>query len=73
MNTGWNFFFALLIAVVVGGVSNFAIKLNGWTPWWIGGIVFVVMVLFLTILGFVRHKKNKREEASLEDVDGTKK
>ena len=73
MNTGWNFFFALLMAVIVGGVSDLAIKLEGWTPWWIGGIVFVVMVLFLSILSLVRHKKIKREEASLEDVNGTQK
>ena len=72
MNTGWNFFFALLLAVIVGGVSSFAIKLEGWTPWWIGAIVFGIMVIFLTILSFTR-KKNKKADEAMEVVDESRK
>ena len=72
MNTGWNFFFALILSVIVGGVSSFALNLVGWTPWLVGAIVFVIMVVFLSILSITRRKK-KAEEATLEDKNGTRK
>lgn len=41
MNTGWNCFFSLLIALVVGALSARLLHLEGWTPW-VVGLVYLV-------------------------------
>lgn len=61
MHTGWNFFFSLLLAVIVAGVIGNVTDLGGWTPWWIGLIIFVILAVFLSIYEFVHNKKKKSE------------
>lgn len=64
MNTGWNFFFSLLLADVAGFVSA-RLGLEGSTPWVIGFVVFVVFLILFTINSMIhRHRKKQAEKAA---------
>lgn len=61
MNTGWTFFFALLLALLVGGLCDNLFGLEGWTPWAIGLVVFVVLVVAFSVMRMLNHKKEKEK------------
>lgn len=61
MSTGWNFFFALLIADMAGAIAVW-LGLTGKTPWIMGAIVFVLFVVMFTINSMIR-KKRKSEDS----------
>lgn len=64
MSTGWNFFFALLIADVAGAVSLW-LGLNGKTPWVVGAVVFVVFAILFSINSLIG-KRRKAHQAEME-------
>lgn len=60
MSTGWNFFYALLIADWGVIVSQW-LGLEGKTPWLIGLAVFVVFVVLFSINSMIRRRRKARE------------
>lgn len=63
MNNGWNCFIALVMALIVGGISDKLLGIEGWTPWAIGVVVFVLFVILLTINSVIRcRRKQKTKE-----------
>ena len=69
MNTGWNCFFSLLIALVVGALSARLLHLEGWTPWVVGLVVFVLFVIFFTINSMLRCRRKRLEEKAEKEND----
>ena len=60
MSTGWNFFFALLLANI-GGAAAIWLGLEGKAPWIVGLIVFVLFVVLFTINSMIRRRRKAKE------------
>lgn len=67
MNSGWNFFFSLLLADLVGGASAL-LGLKGWTPWIVGAIVFVVFVILFSVNSMIRKRRKASEKAAADKI-----
>ena len=59
MSTGWNFFFALLIADIAGAAAMW-FGLEGKAPWIVGAVVFVLFALLFSLSSLKHRRKNKK-------------
>lgn len=69
MNMGWNCFFSLLIALMVGALSDKLIGLEGLTPWIVGLVAFVIVLAIFTINRYVLTRRKNKIEKLEEKLD----